>query len=151
MRRERLIPTLLMIALPACASSRHVPPNPLAPEALAGTYELVSIGGSPLPVREFRAVYHGGRLTLYADRRFVSAMDAETCSLENVCTRETSTAEGTWRVLPDGTLSIESASEEEHLPGEEDVPSPRIEADGKEIRYHSPAGGLPNFTYRCRS
>jgi hypothetical protein len=53
-----------------------------------------------------------------------------------------------WSVLPDGTLALEPENaEDEPLPGEE---VPRIEADGKEIRYSSPNSTTPNFIYRRR-
>jgi hypothetical protein len=52
-------------------------------------------------------------------------------------------------VLPDGTLFVDPPGEDEPLPGE-DEEVPRIEADGREIRYSSPSGRVPAFIYRRR-
>jgi hypothetical protein len=49
LRLRKLVPSLflaaLLVALPACDSD-----SPLSPESLAGTYNLVSVNGSSLPV-----------------------------------------------------------------------------------------------------
>jgi hypothetical protein len=149
-RRRRLL-LLLLSALAGCLPREAPRGTPLPPEALLGTYDLVSVGGRPLPLREFRAVYHGGELTLHADHRYAAAIDVETCAEENVCTRETATSEGSWRILPDGTLSLEAPGQEAHDPAvEAEAPPPRIEADGREIRYYSVAGEIPVVTYRRR-
>jgi hypothetical protein len=136
-----------MLSAPACLQ-RQAPRVASPPrEALFGTYELVSIGPKPLPTREHQAVYYAGRVILNPDQSYLGEIDAETCTRENVCNRQIFRVEGAWAVLPDGTLSLHSEEEEEPLPGEE---VPRIEADGKEIRYFSPTGAIPSFVYRRR-
>jgi hypothetical protein len=124
----------------ACAVP-HPAPAPPTPEALAGAYVLVSYGGRPLPTREFRAVYHGGSLTLHADGRFLSELDAELCEPDGGCRRSVSRSQGIWLLLHDGTLHLDH--EERHS-----WPAPRIEADGVEIRFYIPGNGMPGFTYR---
>ena len=148
-------PNVLLFILPAitlcgCAPGQSPGRAPVPTEALLGTYELVSIEGRPLPVREFQAVYHAGRITLLADQRWVSEIDAETCSLENVCERETATAEGSWVLKQDGTLSFDPHGEDEEPAEEDHGPPPRVEADGEEIRLYTPSVEVPIFTYRRR-
>ena len=142
---------VVLTALAGCAPRQAPRTTPIPAEALVGTYELASVGGRPLPLREFRAVYHGGELTLFADQRYAAAIDVESCTEANVCTRETATSEGTWEILPNGTLALEPAGETEHDPAvEAESPPPRIEADGTEIRYYSVAGEIAVVTYRRR-
>jgi hypothetical protein len=138
---------LLALAAAGCAPRQAARAAPLPVEALSGTYELVSIGRKPLPAREHQAVYYAGRVTLNADRSYIGEIDAETCTRENVCTRQIFRVDGEWEVLPDGTLSLHSEEEEEPLPGEE---VPRIEADGREIRYYTPTGNAASYVYRRR-
>ena len=146
-RAWRMLFLPLMLATPGCVHRQGARAAPLPVDALFGTYDLVSIGPKPLPTREHQAVYHAGRVTLNADRSYLGEIDAETCTRENVCARQLFTVEGEWEVLPDGTLSLHSEEEEEPLPGEE---VPRIEADGREIRYYSPETNVPSFVYRRR-
>ena len=145
---------MTITALSGCMA--RVPASrPPSPDALLGTYDLVSIGGRPLPVREFQAVYRAGRITLHPGQRYVSGIDAELCSAEGVCTRDAPTVEGVWLVLPDGTLEFHPREEEDpldvyHDPAAEDVAPPRIEADGREIRFYTTASKEPYITYRRR-
>lgn len=149
MRLPRLLPVMTILAHAGCASGASAGGAGLPADSLVGTYELESIVGRPVPLRQFQAVYHAGRITLHADHRYVSEFDVESCTTDAVCTRETTTAVGRWRVLDDGTLALEPRAEAaEHAEEEEDHgPPPRIEADGREIRYYTPSVAVPIFRY----
>ena len=154
MRAAPLLLLLPLLASSACAPA-SAPTAALPLESLLGTYELVSILGRPLPVREFQAVYFAGELTLQRDQGYVSHIDAETCTVDNRCERGIAATRGVWVILPDGTIEFDphddsNIPEMDRDPLEGDVPPPRIVADGREIRYYTRSEQLPIFTYRRR-
>lgn len=153
----RPLGALLLLASAAAGCAGGIPPAPTSPplESLLGTYELVSILGRPLPVREFQAVYFAGELTLQREQVYVSHIDAETCTVDGACRREIAATRGVWVVLPDGTIEFDPHDdsripEADRDPLAGDVPPPRVVADGREIRYYTRSETLPVFTYRRR-
>ena len=153
MRPYGLLLGLMISLFPGCMAPAPAPRPAPSPDALLGRYELVSISGRPLPVREFQAVYHGGQITLLAGQRYVSGIDAETCTPDGACKREAPVVEGVWRVRPDGTLEFDPHEESnvpeiDRDPLEGDWPPPRIEADGRESRFYTAASEAPYISYR---
>jgi hypothetical protein len=149
MRPHGLILILSAIALAGCTAPRRPRGAPAPLDALLGTYDLVSMGGKPLPVREHQAIYHGGRITLKPGQRFVSEIDAETCTVDDVCKRETAVSEGSWLRLDDGTLEFVPIEEHEDPyfdPGHEEPPL--VEADGKELRFFTRFQHSLTYLYR---
>jgi hypothetical protein len=147
---------LALLLLPGCASVSRPAPRAVPASELLGTYELVSILGKPLPVREFQAVYYAGEVTLLPDGVYASWIDAETCDVENVCGRATERVTGRWTTLPDGSIQFDPDDHDFYVPEtdrdplEGDFPPPRTEADGREIRYYTRVEPIPVFVYRRR-
>lgn len=61
---QKLLAVLVLVLLAGCSD------DPLGPEALAGTYDLVAIDGDPLPYELFNSVVTSGSLDLRADGTF---------------------------------------------------------------------------------
>lgn len=130
----------LGLSLSACGSS-NLAPEPLLVDNLLGTYKLVSYWGQPLPTGNGRTTYYGGEIVLEQKQLYTETIDVESCYPVGPCTRGASTSGGTWLLLHDGTLYLD--------PHEGyGWPPPRIEADGREIRFYIPDMDTLTYTYR---